>query len=68
MSATAADVTHGTTEQLPTPVPVLLMVRELDLGGVERDVTQIAMHLDRRRFFPHVATYCARGLRYEDLS
>lgn len=61
-------MTHGTTEQLPTPVPVLLMVRELDLGGVERDVTQIAMHLDRRRFFPHVATYCARGLRYEELS
>ncbi len=60
-------MTHGTAEQLPTPVPVLLMVRELDLGGVERDVTKIAIHLDRRRFSPHVATYCARGLRYEEL-
>jgi L-malate glycosyltransferase len=49
------------------PVPVLLMVRELDQGGVERDVAKIAVHLDRTRFVPHVATYYARGLRYEEL-
>lgn len=36
------------------PIPVLITVRELDQGGVERDVTKIAMHLDRSRFQPHV--------------
>jgi glycosyltransferase involved in cell wall biosynthesis len=49
------------------PVPVLIMARELDQGGVERDVAKIAMHLDRSRFTPHVATYYAKGLRYEEL-
>lgn len=49
------------------PVPVLLAVRELNCGGIERDVTKIALKLDRTRFVPHVATYSARGLRYEEL-
>ena len=49
------------------PVPVLLTVRELDQGGVERDVTKIAVYLDRTRFVPHVAAYYAHGLRYEEL-
>lgn len=49
------------------PVPVLLMVRELDQGGVERDATKIATHLDRSRFEPHVATFYAHGMRYEEL-
>jgi glycosyltransferase involved in cell wall biosynthesis len=58
--------------QLASPVgtrsvPVLIMVRELDQGGVERDVVKIAMHLDRSRFEPHVATFYAKGLRYEEL-
>jgi glycosyltransferase involved in cell wall biosynthesis len=43
------------------------MARELDQGGVERDVAKIAMGLDRNRFEPHVATYYATGLRYEEL-
>jgi glycosyltransferase involved in cell wall biosynthesis len=51
----------------PPAVPVLLVVRELDLGGVERDVTKIAMHLDPLRFVPHVASYCAHGVRFEEL-
>lgn len=49
------------------PVPVLLAVRELNCGGIERDVAKIALSLDRTRFVPHVATYSARGLRYEEL-
>lgn len=49
------------------PVPVLLTVRELDQGGIERDVAKIATHLDRSRFEPHVASYNKHGLRYEDL-
>jgi len=49
------------------PIPVLLMVRELDQGGVERDVAKIATHLDRSRFEPHVASYHNHGMRYEEL-
>lgn len=49
------------------PVPVLLTVRELDQGGIERDVARTAMHLDRRRFEPHVMSYWNHGIRYEEL-
>lgn len=49
------------------PIPVLITARELDQGGVERDVTKIAMHLDRSRFEPHVGAFYAHGLRYEEL-
>jgi glycosyltransferase involved in cell wall biosynthesis len=46
---------------------VLIMARELDQGGVERDVAKIAMWLDRSRFTPHVGSFQAHGLRYEEL-
>jgi glycosyltransferase involved in cell wall biosynthesis len=46
---------------------VLIMARELNLGGVERDAAKIAMRLDRLRFEPHVSTFYATGLRYEEL-
>ena len=46
---------------------MLLIARELDQGGVERDVAKIAVYLDRTRFVPHVATYYAYGMRYEEL-
>jgi glycosyltransferase involved in cell wall biosynthesis len=49
------------------PVPILLTVRELDCGGIERDVTKIALHIDRSRFEPHVASYKAEGIRYEEV-
>src|ERR1700688_2192186 len=51
----------------PRPVPVLLTVRELHYGGIQRDVTKIAMGLDRTRFEPHVAAYQIDGLRVEEL-
>jgi L-malate glycosyltransferase len=50
------------------PIPILLTVRELNLGGIERDITQIAMKIDRSRFEPHVASYKAEGIRFEELS
>ena len=56
---------HSMCEE--SPVPVLLTVRELNLGGIERDVTKIALSLDIRRFQVHVATYFPYGLRYEEL-
>ena len=52
---------------LARPVPILLAVRELDLGGIERDLTKVAIHIDRTRFTPHVASYNAHGMRYEEL-
>src|SRR6266567_4796407 len=49
-------------------IPILLAVRELNCGGIERDVTKIALAIDRSRFEPHVASYQAEGIRYEELS
>lgn len=49
------------------PIPILLTVRELNTGGIERDVTQIAMEIDRYRFEPHVAAYRMDGMRFEEL-
>ena len=30
-------------------------------------MTQIALHIDRSRFEPHVASYKAEGMRFEEL-
>jgi L-malate glycosyltransferase len=49
------------------PIPVLMMVRELGSGGIERDVAKLAIAMDRRQFTPHVGSFRAEGLRYEDL-
>jgi len=53
---------------LATPIPILLTVRELHHGGIERDVTKIALKIDRLRFEPHVASYQAEGMRFEELT
>jgi glycosyltransferase involved in cell wall biosynthesis len=52
----------------PKAIPILLTVRELHHGGIERDVTKIALNLNRSRFEPHVASYQAEGMRFEELS
>ena len=49
------------------PIPILLTVRELNLGGIEHDVTQIALKIDRSRFEPHVASYQSEGMRFDEL-
>jgi len=49
------------------PYPVLLMARELDLGGSERQMTEIAKALDRSRFEPHVGSFRPEGLRGKEL-
>ncbi|MEO8130945.1 MAG: glycosyltransferase family 4 protein [Bryobacteraceae bacterium] len=49
------------------PVPILLMARELGLGGTERQLTEIARALDRSRFAPHVGCLHAEGLRGTEL-
>lgn len=49
------------------PVPVLLMVRELGIGGTERQLVETARFLHRDRFVPHVGCFRANGLRRADL-
>jgi glycosyltransferase involved in cell wall biosynthesis len=46
---------------------VLLAVRELGLGGIERDVTKLALGFDRSRYLPFVASYKPEGPRYQEL-
>jgi glycosyltransferase involved in cell wall biosynthesis len=48
------------------PVPVLLLARELGVGGSERQLVEMAKALDRTRFIPHVG--CMReGFRCSEL-
>jgi glycosyltransferase involved in cell wall biosynthesis len=47
--------------------PVLLLVRGLGIGGCERDLTKIALRLDRARFLPHVGCFDSAGVRAEEL-
>jgi len=49
------------------PWPVLLMARELDLGGSERQMALIAGALDRSKFAPVVGCFRPAGLRARDL-
>jgi glycosyltransferase involved in cell wall biosynthesis len=43
------------------------MVRALSIGGCERDLTKIAIALDRSRFEPHVACFHSDGPRFPEL-
>jgi L-malate glycosyltransferase len=48
--------------------PVLLLARELDLGGSERQMTEIAKTLSRSRFTPHVGCFRPQGMRGSELA
>ncbi len=52
---------------MPDPVPVLLMMRALGIGGTERQLTETARFLDRGRFAPHVACFIADGFRKAEI-
>src|SRR5215208_1316938 len=54
---------HDTYGASDRPIPILLMVRELGIGGCENDLTKIAKGLDRRRFTPHVGCLHPNGIR-----
>lgn len=43
------------------------MVRQLHLGGCERDLTRLALGMDRSRYEPHVVCFDSKGLRGEEL-
>lgn len=49
------------------PVPVLLSVRELASGGIERDVTKLALAFPRDQFIPYVAAFKPAGPRFDEL-
>ena len=49
------------------PIPVVLFVRELGIGGCERDLTKIALGLDRNRFEPHIVCLSPHGPRSSEL-
>lgn len=44
------------------------MARELDQGGSERQLAEIAKSLDRTRFTPHVGAFRPGGLRWRELN
>jgi glycosyltransferase involved in cell wall biosynthesis len=43
------------------------MVRALDAGGTERQLAELAMSLDRSRFYPHVGCFRPGGMRWQEL-
>lgn len=49
------------------PIRVLLMARELDYGGIERDVSKFARHLSRYGVTPHVACFRPGGARWQEI-
>jgi glycosyltransferase involved in cell wall biosynthesis len=49
------------------PIPIVLVVRELGSGGIERDVAKLALGLDRSRFSCQVAAYQPEGVRAGEL-
>lgn len=51
----------------PTSVPVLLLVRELGIGGTERQLVETARFLQRDNFVPHVGCFRPDGPRRAEL-
>jgi L-malate glycosyltransferase len=52
---------------LKPPWPILLLVRKLDHGGCERDLSKIALGLDRSLFEPHIGCFLPEGIRVPEL-
>src|SRR4051794_19795240 len=48
-------------------IPVLMMVRELGWGGIERDVSKFARHLRNYGVEPHVACFNPGGARWREI-
>ncbi len=52
---------------MPPPYPILLLTRNLDVGGSERQLVRLALELDRARFQPHVGCFRKEGLYLREL-
>ena len=48
------------------PYPVLLLARELGIGGCERDLAKLALGLDRSKYIPHAGCF-REGFRAPEL-
>ncbi len=48
-------------------IPVLLLARELHIGGTERQMTETAKRLDRSQFEPHVGCFRSIGIFGDEL-
>ena len=49
------------------PIPVLLLTRQLSLGGTERQVTNLAKSLDPNKFSARVCCFHAGGIRQAEI-
>ncbi len=69
MITTLVPERHATNEQTVSrgPLPIVLLSQSLDLGGSERQLAELAMSLDRRRFQPSVVCFNDRGIRADEL-
>ncbi|HMK30976.1 MAG TPA: glycosyltransferase family 4 protein [Terriglobales bacterium] len=66
------DVGEGLSPKPAAPsgsaaIPVLLMARQLDFGGIERDVSKFARHLGKYGVSPHVACFNPGGIRWREI-
>ncbi len=52
---------------MPEPWPILLIVRQLHYGGCERDLSKIAIGLDRKQFEVHVGCFDPEGMRRREI-
>jgi len=48
-------------------IPVLMLARSLDVGGIESDVSKFARHLGEQGIEPHVATFRPGGVRWSEI-
>jgi L-malate glycosyltransferase len=48
-------------------LPIMLMIRQLDLGGTERQISEVARGLDRSRFEVHVGCFRPEGIFGDEL-
>jgi glycosyltransferase involved in cell wall biosynthesis len=65
--AQSENLFESSCRELRMKTGILLMVRELHHGGSERQLTEIALGLDRTRFRPHVGAFQTDGIRAHDL-
>lgn len=49
------------------PVPIALVITDLDVGGAERSMVALATRLNRRRWAPQVVALAARGALADEL-
>ena len=68
LTLTTKSVKNNQAGRVQKATPVLLVVRELASGGIERDVTKLALGFSPDRFTPYVATYKPAGPRFDELT